>query len=84
MSESLNQECHVSEDGAFSRKTFALRKIMTVLWSKRWPILVPAAAVIRVARVLLSLTGRKGCVGCVISFKSNFIWMIIRFSILLR
>lgn len=69
MSESLNQVYHVSEDGAFSRKTLALWKMMMVHGSKRWPILVPAAAVIRVARVLLSLTGRKGCVGCVISFK---------------
>lgn len=79
MGASLNQVCHVSEDGAFSRKTLALWKIMTVHRSKRWPILVPAAAVIRVARVLLSLTGRKGCVGCVISFKLNFICMIIYF-----
>lgn len=69
MSESLNQVCHVSEDGAFSRKTLAIWIIMIVHKSKRWPILVPAAAVIRVARVLLSLTGRKGCVGCVVSFK---------------
>lgn len=74
MNGSLTQPCYVSEGRRFSRKARVLKKIMTLFRNKRWPILVPAAAVIREAQVLLLLTGRKGCVGGVISFKSNFMF----------
>lgn len=68
----------MSEEGIYSRKTRVLRMIMTVLRNKRWPILVPAAAVIREAQVLLFLTGRKGCVGGVVSVQLKLIEEIIK------
>ena len=73
MGESLTQSCYVGEEGVYSRKTRVSGMIMTLLGNKRGPILVPAAAVIRVAQVLLLLTGRKGCVGGAVSFKPKFV-----------
>jgi len=69
MSESLTQQYPQSERRYKDRKALLLVKIMTKTKKKRWPILVPAAAVIRVALVLFLLIGRKGCVGGIISWK---------------
>lgn len=78
MGESLTQSCYVGEEGVYSRKTRVSGTIMTVLGNKRGPILVPAAAVIREAQVLLFLTGRKGCVGGVVSVQLKLIEEIIK------
>ncbi len=41
--------------------------MMTVMREEAPAKSVPAAAVIQAERVLLGITGRKGCVGCFIS-----------------
>ena len=44
---------------------------MTVLEEEAPANYVPAAAVIRRGLALSGITGRKGCVGCVLSQRSN-------------
>lgn len=52
----------MSDEGV-NCKTLTWMSIMNVIQGQRRLILVPAAAVIRVAQVLFLMTRRKGCVG---------------------
>jgi hypothetical protein len=61
MGESLIQQYYMRDEGN-SRKSIALRRIMTLLKEEVPANFVPAAAVIRRGRVLLIITGRKGYV----------------------
>ena len=69
MGESLIQQCYVSDDSYFGCKALSMRRIMTLLIKEVPANSVPAAAVIRGGRVLFEMTGRKGSVGCFLSWK---------------
>jgi hypothetical protein len=70
MYESVTLRDYKSDEGE-SRKTLTLLNIMKVNKGKHRQILVPAAAVIRVVRVLFLITRCKGCVDGNIGFKLN-------------
>ena len=63
MSESLIQQCYMSDEDFFGRKALSSRRIMTVLEEEAPANSVPAAAVIRRGLALLGITGRKASVG---------------------
>ena len=67
MGESLIQQYRVSEDGYFGCKALSSRKMMTVLEEEAPANSVPAAAVIQGGLALFGMTGRKGCVGGLLS-----------------
>ena len=63
MSESLIQQCYMSDEDFFGRKALSSRRIMTVLEEEVPANSVPAAAVIRGGQVLFGMTGCKESVG---------------------
>jgi len=60
MSASLIQQYYVSEEGYVECKALYLKRMMTVFKEKVPTNFVPAVAVIRRGRALLSMIGRKG------------------------
>ena len=67
MAERLIQQYRVSDEGYFGRKTLSSEKIMTVSEEEAPANSVPAAAARQRAQVLFGMTGRKGCVGGLLS-----------------
>ena len=67
MGETLMQRRRVSEEGLRIVKLCPLGRIMTVPEEEAPANYVPAAAVIRRGRALSGITGRKGCVGGLLS-----------------
>ena len=70
MSESLNQQCRVSDEGLRvvnlcqrERKAFSNVRELTVPAKEAPANSVPAAAVIQRVRALFGIIGRKECVG---------------------
>ena len=76
MGETLNEQCRVSEEGLWIVKLCCIGKNirlgnesnLMVLYQKAPANYVPAAAVIRRGRALSGITGRKGCVGGILSW----------------
>ena len=75
MEGTLNEQCRVSEEGLRIVKLCCKRKTMDigndvqvmVSYQKATANYVPAAAVIRMEQALSGFTGRKGCVGGLLS-----------------
>ena len=71
MGASLTQQRRVKEEGLRIVNFCCQRRNKTVTDEKAPANYVPAAAVIRRGRALSGMTGRKGCVGGLISWKCN-------------
>ena len=71
MGESLTQQRRVKEEGLRIVNFCRMGRRMTVPYKKAPANYVPAAAVIRRGQALSGMTGRKGCVGGLISWKCN-------------
>ena len=69
MGASLTQQRRVREEGSLDCKPLSLvTKEVTVAKEEAPANYVPAAAVIRRGRALSGITGRKGCVGGLVSW----------------